>query len=496
MIKFNVPRGTRDFLPEDMAKRDYVEGIIKEVFESYGFQRIQTPTFEEFKLFATRSGPEIREGMFTFFSDNEEFALRPELTAAVCRLITTGKLTIPKPYEVYYIGQCFRYERPQSGRYREFTQAGLELMGTKSVMADAKVIAIATSVLKKLGVLEYNLKVGNIGIYRDLLKAQGFDFDKQCMIIGSINKVIDTKEKLEAISNKKELTESDKEFLTTKMGEVYKIQTEMKYSGEHEIMPVPAKSLNEKKVGELLKTIPKILEETMKIVLSNKYSLKQEFIELIFNIADIKGPRKNVEDKAKELLKGTAAENALKELLEVANWLEVYGVKKYHLVLGVARGLDFYTGTVFEFDIPILDAQKQVCGGGRYDKLVEEFGGPNTPATGFAFGFDRLVETLDRLGKSFKKGKADVFVACVDEGSRRKATEICQNLREKGIKCEEDLNFLDFREQIDYAKKLGIRYQISIGKKEIENKTVTLLDIKTKNKEEIKLEEINKKILL
>ena len=113
MEKFSTVRGTRDFLPEDMIKRKYVEKVIKEVFESFGFQRIQTPTFEEFKLFAARSGPEIREGMFTFFCDDEEFALRPEFTAAVCRLITTGKLNIPKPYEVYYIGQCFRYERPQ-----------------------------------------------------------------------------------------------------------------------------------------------------------------------------------------------------------------------------------------------------------------------------------------------------------------------------------------------------------------------------------------------
>ena len=360
MIKFNVPRGTRDFLPEDMVKRKYVEKVIQQVFESYAFQRIQTPTFEEFKLFAARSGPEIREGMFTFFCDNEEFALRPELTAAVCRLITTGKLNLPKPYEIYYIGQCFRYERPQSGRYREFTQAGLELMGTKSTMADAKVIAVAASVLSALGITDYNLKVGNIGVYRDLLQAEGFDFDKQCAIIGSINRVIDAKEKLEAIGNKKEIAEADKEFLTTKMSEIYKLQNEIKYSGIYEIMPIPAKSLNEEKIRALLKQVPKSLEETMKAVLSKKYSLRPEFIELVFNIADIKGRRKDVETKARDILKGTAAEKALDELFSVVDWLETYGVKNYNLVLGVARGLDFYTGTVFEFDLPILDAQKQV----------------------------------------------------------------------------------------------------------------------------------------
>lgn len=494
MVKFKVARGTRDFLPEEMVRRKYVERTIQDVFESYGFQRIQTPTFEEFKLFAARSGPEIREGMFTFFCDNEEFALRPELTAAVCRLITTGKLNIPKPYEIYYIGQCFRYERPQSGRYREFTQAGLELMGTKSPMADAKAIAVASSVLGKLGVKDYNLKVGNIGVYRDLLANEGFNFDKQCAIIGLINRLIDAKEKLAAIEAKKEITNSDKEFLTTKMSEIYKLQNEIKYSGKYEIMPIPAKNLDKKKTKELLKSVPKALEETMKIVLNKKYSLKDNLIKLVFKIADIRGPRKQVENKAKQLLKGTAAEKALGELFSVIEWLEIYGIKKYNIVLGVARGLDFYTGTVFEFDLPILDAQKQVCGGGRYDKLVEEFGGPSTLATGFAFGFDRLVEALERMKKSSKEDKVDFFIASVDEESRKEALKVCQRLRQKGIRCEEDLNFLNLRGQIDYAKKLGIKYVITLGKKEITSGKLTVTNLKNKRKKELKLEEISKEL--
>jgi len=492
MTKFNVPRGTRDFLPEEMVKRKYVERIIQEVFESFGFQRIQTPTFEEFKLFAARSGPEIKEGMFTFFCDNEEFALRPELTAAVCRLITTGKMNIPKPYEIYYLGQCFRYERPQSGRYREFTQAGVELMGTRSPIADAKVIAVAASVLERVGVFDYNLKVGNIGIFRDLLTKEGFDFDKQCSIIGQINRALDTIEKLEAIEKKKEITVEDKELLITKMSEVYKIQNEIKYLGEYEIMPVPIQKLDDKKMKELLKSVPKALQETTKIILSKKYELKKDFIDLVFKILEIKGQRKDVENKAKQLLKGTAAEKALEELLSVVKWLENYGFKRYNLVLGVARGLDFYTGTVFEFDLPILDAQKQVCGGGRYDKLVEEFGGPETPATGFAFGFDRLVEALDRMDKSYTENKSDFFVACVDEESRFGAADICSKLRKKGLRCEEDLNFLNLREQMDYAKKLGIKYAIVVGKKELEKNIVTITNLKNKNRKEFKIEEINK----
>jgi histidyl-tRNA synthetase len=490
MVQFNVARGTKDFLPEEMAKRKVVEETIKKTFEEFAFQRIQTPTFEEFKLFSARSGPEIREGMFTFFCDNEEFALRPELTAAVCRLVTTGKITLPKPYELYYIGQCFRYERPQSGRYREFTQAGVELLGTSSPIADAKVIAVATKVLQKLEIVDYKLKIGNIGIYRELLKENGFDFDKQCLIIGSINRMLDSLEKLEVISKKKELTHADKEFLITKMGEVYKLQNEIKYAGEYEIFPTQIESLDSNKIKELFKLIPLALQETTKFVLIKKYELSNELVSLIFEVAKLKGRRDEIEEKSKILLKGSIAENSLNNLLEVLNWLESYGVKNYTMVLGVARGLDFYTGTVFEFDIPILDAQKQVCGGGRYDKLIEEFGGQPTPATGFAFGFDRLVEALSRMGKLNNGKKAEFFIANADKESKIKSIQICQNLRDKGITCAEDLNSLDLKNQTEYAKKLGIKKIITLGKKEIESGLVTLSNLETKERKQLKLEEI------
>jgi len=489
---FKTARGTRDFLPVDMIKRDYVEKIVKEIFESFGFQRIQTPTFEEFELFAKRSGEEIRDGMFTFFCDNQEYALRPELTAAVCRLITTGKLNIPKPYEVYYIGQCFRYERPQSGRYREFTQAGLELMGTKSPMADAKVIAVAATVLERLGITNYNLKIGNIGIYRELLKEKGFEFDKQCEIIGAINRVLDAREKLGIVSAKEKFEESDKEFILNKLNEIYEKQNKIGYSGEHEVLPVAEKNINDKFLRDSAKKLPKIFEETNKLMLIQRFEIKKDFADLLFKISEIKGKRKDVEETAKNILKDTSALKILKELIEVLDWLENYGINKYEMVLGVARGLDFYTDTVFEFDLPFLGAQKQVCGGGRYDKLVEEFGGPSTPATGFAFGFDRLTEALEKTGKDkgLNYSKADIMVIAIDRKFLPKTLEIMQELRENGIKCQEDLNFLGLNQQIDYARKVNINYIIVIGDNEIKAKKVKVKNLKTNEEKGVQIGKI------
>src|SRR6266571_1957339 len=139
MVRYQPPRGTRDFLPKDMVERNHVEKVIRSTFEAYGFQQIQTPTFEQYELLSARSGEEIKESMFTFASDAGRYALRPELTSPVCRLVASNALSgLSRPYKLYYFGPCFRYCRPQEGRYREFYQAGIELMGSQEPLADAE----------------------------------------------------------------------------------------------------------------------------------------------------------------------------------------------------------------------------------------------------------------------------------------------------------------------------------------------------------------------
>src|SRR5262249_42225956 len=160
MVKFQAPRGTRDFLPAEMVVRNHVEKIIRANFESYGFQPIQTPIFEQYDLLAARSGEEIKESMFTFASDAGRYALRPELTSPVCRLVAATALTnVASPYKLYYFGPCFRYCRPQAGRYREFYQAGIELMGSRDPLADAEVISVALKTLRRLGISQFQLRV-------------------------------------------------------------------------------------------------------------------------------------------------------------------------------------------------------------------------------------------------------------------------------------------------------------------------------------------------
>ncbi len=490
-LKFKVPRGTRDFLPEEMSKRNYVEKAIRKVFESYGFQQIQTPIFEEFLLFAARSGEEIRNSMFTFFSDDKEFALRPELTAAVCRLIASGKMSIPKPYEIYYIGPCFRYERPQAGRYREFFQAGIELMGTSSSQADAKVLAVVVSVLKELGLKPFELKIGNIGIFRSLLEEQKLDFDKQNRIINNIDNIVSLRDKLEIIFSKKQLTQEDKNFVISKIDDIYKIQEDLKYSGKYEIKP--SKKTDNASLNKWMKELPKILEETYKAVWCKERGFDKSFAELLINVSKTSGKRDSIEKTAKEVIpKNSKAYAALEELLKVLDLLETYGVKDYTVLLGVARGLDFYTGTVFEVNCPLLGAQKQICGGGRYDKLVEEFGGPSTPATGFAFGFDRVVEALEASKGVQMQPKAEVFIGAMNADLNKKAIEIAQRLRSEGIIVAEDIDNLSLNKKLEYCNKIGVRYFVLVGQRELKEASVSVKDLKTGEQKIVKIESLAK----
>ena len=488
MVEFSLPRGTADFLPDEMAQRRYVEEIVRKTFESFGFQEIQTPIFEEFALLAARSGEEIREGMFTFVADEVEYGLRPELTAAVCRMIVTGKLNMPKPYKFYYIGPCFRYEEPQAGRYRQFWQAGIELMGSSSPTADAEVITVGARTLESVGVTGYILKVGNIGIFRGILEDAGFDTEDQNRIIGNIDSIMSTREKCALISEKEALEPEDTTYVKTYLSILYDLQMQiisegiLSTFGENEILPSALKQ-----IPVWIKKLPRAMEETYR-ALWIADGIPEKTADLLLKVSKIRGSRTKVMPQAKELLKGTAVEKSLEDLDEVLTYLETFGVTDYEVVLGVARGLDFYTGTVFEFDFPLLGAQKQVCGGGRYDKLVEEFGGQPTPATGYAFGFDRVVQSRLLVSDIPVPGKVDVFIAMVDNSLDRKAIEISQMLREKGYTVEIEIQKRDLKGQLGYASDIGAAYAVILGPKELKEGKVMVKNLETEEQSPVPLD--------
>lgn len=459
---FQHPRGTRDFLPEEMMRRRYGESVIRQVFEKYGYQEIMTPIFEYFDLYKKRSGEKIRDEIYVFpghprerddgFGIPPEYALRPELTAPACRMLISGGLsTWPRPVKIYYIGQCFRYDRPAPGRYREFWQAGIEVFGSEFPESDAEVIAVAANTLEELGLVTYELRIGTLGVLRGILSENGVNEETQNRIAGWIDK---------AASN------------------INKIK------GGEPVTDDRGQSMSELGVLQLLD------EELYNI------GVRGNVKDKVLKVFELVGTGQEVLKNAKEIFNECKnAMQALDHLSASLNALEMLKVPSYVVDLSVARGLDFYTGTVFEFNIASLGAQKQVCGGGRYDNLVHEYGGPKIPATGFAFGLDRLVEAISREGvKVPTTTRCHVVVIATTQEVRNKTLEIANMLRSKGVRVETDLMRRSLNEMLSLANRFGTPYAVIVGPKELSTGKVIMRNLLEKKQEEISLEDVANRI--
>jgi len=186
---FNLPRGTRDFTIDDMQKRRYIEEIMRSTFKTFGYNEIQTPTFENLELFKAKSGQAILDELY-FFKDkgNRELVLRPELTAPVIRFYVEKLQMEPKPLKLFYFGNCYRYDRPQKGRYREFRQAGCEIIGTNTPEAYAELIVLAYTILKNSGAKNLKLNIGNLNILSSIFNQLKLSNEQQRYLIPLIDK--------------------------------------------------------------------------------------------------------------------------------------------------------------------------------------------------------------------------------------------------------------------------------------------------------------------
>ncbi len=427
-MEFKRPRGTRDFLFDEMRERKEVEKILRETFESYAFQEVKTPLFEELELFTTKSGEEIVDQLYNFKDKSDRnITLRPEITAPIARLYLNELSMNAKPIKLYYYGSCFRYERPQKGRFRQFWQFGCELIGAKSPQGEAEVISLCNKSLQKLEI-NAEIHINNLGIIRGLFQHFQIPDETQTEIITIIDK-------------------GDKELL------------EKSLIGENSI----------------------IKDETLSKIL----------LELIDIVGD-----KNILEKIETLIKDYPECNEpFQQLKELTKILDSYNVENYKLNLAVARGLDYYTGIVFEVYVPELGAQKQVCGGGTYS-LVKLFGGEEVESTGFAFGFDRLVNAIKELNIPINTTESyiDAYVLPINQQTYYDAFNIVDTLRNNGIKCEIELFNRKFKKSLNHANKIKAPYLVIVGKRELDEGKVTIKNMNTGQQEEVTIENMAKTI--
>lgn len=408
----NRPRGTNDIIPGEVEKWQFIEDVIRDVCRTYGYREIRTPIFEHTELFKRGVGETtdiVEKEMYTFIDRGERsVTLRPEGTAAVVRAYLENKLyTGPQPVKLYYIGPMFRYDRPQAGRYRQFHQFGVEVLGAHSPGIDAEVIAMAMEVYKRLGLRGLELHINSLGC-------------PEC---------------------RPKLRERLKEFLHTRLDQFCPTCQD-----RFERNPMRILDCKNEKCRALAAGAPTTLD-----CLCDECSA---FFEAV---------KEHLEDLGIE-----------------------YVVDKK-----LVRGLDYYTHTAFEIMAPGIGAQSSVGGGGRYNGLVEQCGGKDTPGIGYALGLERIILTMEQQGVKFPPAwRPDIFVVTACAEAERAAFKLLSKLREKGYKADKDYNGRSLKAQMKYAGKLNARYTAILGENELKNGTAMMKDMNTGEQQEIPVDKI------
>jgi histidyl-tRNA synthetase len=336
-------------------------------------------------------------------------------------------------------------------------------MGSADPLADAETVAVAVKTLRRLGVSQFRVRIGDVGIFRQLLE----DYlqknsqlqERQSRVISDIDKIMNIREKCAAMPAGSDLSQDDRNYVSNVSNVLHKLQEEVSYSGEFEIAPDRT---------EPAERLPTVAEATYRASWVAQGILPDDKAAFLIELSRVQGAADVALGSVRDRLTGTSAIKPLDDLRRVCDWLPNLGVENFDVALGLARNLDFYTGTVFEIDSPLLDAQRQVCGGGRYDRLVEEFGGPPTPATGFAFGFDRLVEVFKRSGHKIGSHAVDVVV--VSPPNRRgESVQVAERLRDGsiGIRAAVGLDECGINDQLAYSDKLGAPFVVLVGLEDI-----------------------------
>ena len=415
-MAIKAPKGTKDTMPKDSYKVQYIEREFYELCRLYGFGEVRTPMFESTELFNRGVGETtdiVQKEMYTFEDlGHRSITLKPEGTSpAVRAFIESHDYAEMQPTKYYYDTPCFRYERPQAGRLREFHQFGVENFGTPDMMADAEVIALASDFIKRVGIKDVELRINSVGC-------------RQCR-------------------------------------------------------PVYRAALQ-----DYLRPYYNELSDTS----------KDRFDANPMRIIDSKDPRdQEIAADAPVMLDHLcddckAAFESLKTNLDATNII-------YTVDPRIVRGLDYYTKTAFEFVTTKIGAQGTICGGGRYDHLVEEIGGPSIPGVGFGLGKERLLLLMEQNDIVIEDTNVpDISISYIGDNARLYAIGLAHEFRENGVAVSIDTLNRNLKGQMKYANKLAARYSVVIGDDEIKKGVVTLKNMVSGEQKEINASDITKEI--
>lgn len=408
-----APRGTKDITPKDVYKWHYIEKKFREICALYGYEEIRTPIFEHTEVFARSVGDTtdvVQKEMYTFTDRGDrQLSLKPEGTAGVIRSFIENKMYADtQPTKLYYITPCFRYERPQAGRQRQFHQFGIEVLGSDGPSVDAEVISLAVQFFNEMGLKNLSVNINSVGC-------------PTC---------------------REEYNRKLKEYLDQKVDVLCETCLERKD------------------------------KNPMRVIDCKNPHCKENLQDIPFMIDHLCEDCKDHFDKLQTYLKEMDIN---------------YVVDKT-----IVRGLDYYKKTAFEIISNDIGSQSTVCGGGRYDGLVEMLGGPKgISGIGFALGAERLLLTLENNNIEIENPKStDIYIATIGDAAKTKSFKLIKDLRTNHISADNDHLDKSLKAQFKYSDKLNAKYTVVIGDDELANDTATLKNMKTSEQTTIKLSEL------
>lgn len=407
------PRGTRDFAPAEAAARHTLATTFRRVFERFGFREVQTPTFEELDLFTAKSGDGIISELYNFEDKGgRKMTLRPELTAPVMRMVFENHAFDPKPLKWFYFGNCFRYDRPQTGRYREFWQFGCEQVGAGTPLAYAELIALGDGLLDAAGLEGRTLSVGHVAVLKAAVDT--FEFDAESR-------------------------------------------------------------------GAMMRAIDKGDKDAMAAVATAKGGCEAALdrLQLLMAAPDVAAARHAMADA------GVDAE--LDELESILAHLQNFDVTP-QLNLGIARGLDYYTGPVFEIHCDALEAQSQLLGGGGYD-LSGIFDAKPLPTMGFGLGFDRTLVALEAEGNLPEaESRLDVYLGALGDEAAGVVARAATKMRSHGLRVDLDLMGRKPNQIAKAADAAGARQLLILGARDLESGECQVKNLSTGDQQTLALD--------
>lgn len=500
-------RGTIDIMPDEYKITKSIEGRLTSCFESFGYEPIDVPLIEYSDLFLRKSGEEIISRLYDFTFRNRRLCLRPEMTASVMRAYVDNLLGTQMPVRLYFSGAVFRYEKPQRARYRQFTQTGVELIGANGPMSDAEMLHMACKGLDQLGLKKYRCIIGHIGILAEFLEGLGLEDRLRRLFL----------------TNMELLRKDGKQAVIDRLDEVSPDSSSIErvFRGSDDRL-VKGEGLEAKRLAELFRNLhavdarvvlmelltslnitldgsrepgeiaDRLLSKILRDDQTHKIGQAMQFMsELSQMIGD---PLPVLTETEKLLSTYDFGQRPLRQLRELIGTLEHYDFdwSKAQLDLGLSRGLQYYTGMLFEIHHDTFEGDVQLCGGGRYDDIVFALGGKReTPAAGFSYGIERIRLALESEGHLFPSHRecSEVLVTPISEVDHAYAVHVAERLRGEGLRVEMAVRSRSVTSNFQYADKKGIPFVIAVGSEEQLHSEVTLKDMRVREETRIPLRE-------